>query len=195
MNLDNVKRNEFELAPEGSHVGILYQAIFLGHQNSVYQNKTKVSPVLLLSYELPDAKLKSGKPAMISGRFTASLGAQAKLRPILEGSVPKSMLENKDISLGALLDHMIGKPVLLSVQHSTGNNERTYANIASVMPLPAAMNNPDLKPTNPLVLVKDPDNIPEAVKGLISERIMETINKRVDPMAALAEEDDEQAAF
>lgn len=189
MNLDDVKQKAFELPSEGSHVGVLYSIISLGHQRT----KFGIKPLLELRWELPEVVLGNGKKAIVISKQTAYKSEKSNLyQKILKGSVDKKILDNPDASLGSMVESILNKPVLLSIAHSVDGR---FANVDNVMPLPKAMAQGNLKTTNPLVLVKDPDNIPEDTRKLLTEKTLAVLGQKVDPFAALAEENDDTAAF
>lgn len=122
---------DFEITPEGTHLGICYSVIDLGLQfNEKFSN---TSHKVMLSFEFPDEKMADDRPFVISKAYTLSLSKKSNLRRDLESWRGKIFTEKE--LLGFDLGNILGKACLINVIHSQVEN-KTYANIAAMMPLP-----------------------------------------------------------
>lgn len=123
-------------APAGAHIARCYQIIDLGTQTSNFKGETKSTHQILISWELPAEKMEDGKPFTISNRYSASLHEKSKLRALLESWRGRKF--NPTELSGFDLENILGKPCMLNIVH-VEKNEKTYANIASVMQVPGGM--------------------------------------------------------
>ncbi len=123
----NIKSNskEFELIPEGQHIGVCYKIIDQGTRNETYprdaepnSDNTKKRKTLGVTWEIPEQKMADGRPMSISKTYTASLNENATLYKDLVTwrgkSFTKEELEGFDI------DKMIGAPANLEIEHVDG---------------------------------------------------------------------------
>lgn len=133
---------DFQLAPSGNHLARCYRIVDMGsHQNS-YGN---VLRKILVSWELHGEDEEGnplatpdGKPLMISGNYTLSLSEKATLRALLEAwrNKPFTLDELAGFDITALLD----KWCMLTIVHETSNkNQKTYANVKTISPVPQAI--------------------------------------------------------
>jgi hypothetical protein len=133
---------DFQLAPSGNHLARCYRIVDMGsHQNS-YGN---VLRKILVSWELHGEDdegnplaTPDGKPLMISGNYTLSLSEKATLRALLEAwrNKPFTLDELAGFDITALLD----KWCMLTIVHETSNkNQKTYANVKTISPVPQAI--------------------------------------------------------
>ena len=133
---------DFQLAPSGNHLARCYRIVDMGsHQNS-YGN---VLRKILISWELHGEdenglglSTADGKPLMISGNYTLSLSEKATLRSLLEAwrNKPFTLDELAGFDITALLD----KWCMLTIVHETSNkNQKTYANVKTISPVPQAI--------------------------------------------------------
>jgi hypothetical protein len=78
-----------------------------------------------------------GKPLMISGNYTLSLSEKANLRAMLEAwrNKPFTLDELNGFDITALLD----KWCMVTIAHESKNNQKTYANVKAVSPVPQAI--------------------------------------------------------
>jgi hypothetical protein len=133
---------DFQLAPSGNHLARCYRIVDMGsHQNS-YGN---VLRKILISWELHGEdenglglSTADGKPLMISGNYTLSLSEKATVRSLLEAwrNKPFTLDELAGFDITALLD----KWCMLTIVHETSNkNQKTYANVKTISPVPQAI--------------------------------------------------------
>jgi hypothetical protein len=160
----------FELPPAGVHVVRCYRLIDLGTQSSNWQGKETRQPKVQLSWELlGDERMSDGRPFTISRRLTASLGEKATLRALLKS------WRGRDFTPEELrkfdLKSIVGVYGLGNIVHEVREGN-TYANLASLMPLPKGMPKPDAANANQIFDLSDPDN---NVWETLSQKMQETI--------------------
>ncbi len=178
---------DFAPAPAGAHVARCYRIIDLGTQVKQWQGQERKVKQVLLSWELPDAKIPDGKlagePFSISERFTANLSEKSKLRAVLEAWRGRQF--TKEELDGFNLENILTKTCYLNIVHAT-NNGKTYANIASIMPVPNG-----LKPQGQIneSVLFSLDNFDPAVFNTLSKGLQETIKKSPEYAKAVATKD------
>lgn len=146
FDIKQAEKKEFTPIPKGNHVGILYSIIDLGHQDFVWKGEKKSAPKVRLTWELSNkTKEFNGikKPLVIGGEYTISSGSLANLRKIMEGQLGVNFTDSEaaNINFREIFKDMIGTPCLVNVVH-TSKGEKTYANVASISPLPEGMPTP-----------------------------------------------------
>lgn len=160
---------DFKPAPAGTHLAVCVQVIDLGQQFSQFYGKLQHK--VLLAWELPDEPNEQGEPFMIYGRYTVSLGKNAKLRAQLEAWRGRAFTPEE--LKGFELKNILGKPCMLSVAHNE-NEGNTYANVQAVMALPKGTIVPTAKATQVFFEI---DKWDQAVFDTFSDNLKETINK------------------
>lgn len=177
--------SDFTPVPAGAHVAVCTMVADIGIQPSqFYEPKRKV----VFRFELPnerteytdkDGNKRSG-PMVVYDTLTASMNGKANLRAMLEGWRGRKFTDAEagDFDTRSVL----GKACMLSIVHNE-KGEKTYANIAAVMPLPKGTNAPE--PENePLYYdeedVKSYDKLPEWVRKKISEQVAAPTKDSVD---------------
>lgn len=128
----------FELAPQGVSVARCTRVIDLGTQQTTYMGKPKVSPKVLIGWELLSAeRMEDGRPYLVYSQYTASLHENAQLRAMLKSwrgrDFTAEELEEFDLS------KILGVPCQLNIVHT---EDGKYANVAAIMPLPSGMTAP-----------------------------------------------------
>jgi hypothetical protein len=135
---------DFKPVPQGVHTGRCVRVIDLGTQPREYQGQPK-SPVrkVMLSWELygedEDGQpmlTDDGKPLAISKRYTLSLGEKATLRSDLESWRGRAFTAEE--LAGFDVSKLLGVAALINVKHDVREG-KTYANVASISPVPKAM--------------------------------------------------------
>ena len=102
-------------------------------------------------WEVEELTQKDGKPKIISGFYTWSLGDKAKLREVLEAWRGRGFTDQE---LNAFdVETILGKSCQLNVTH---NGE--YANVSAVVPLSKGME--PLKPSGHYIRVQDREETP-----------------------------------
>lgn len=133
--------SSYELAPAGVHIVRCCGLIDLGTQSSNWQGKETRQPKIQLRFELlGDDRMTDGSPYLIQRRLTASLGERATLRALLKS------WRGRDFTPAELkkfdLKNVAGQYALANIVHDTREGS-TYANLASLSPLPKGMPKPD----------------------------------------------------
>ena len=160
----------FELPPAGVHVVRCFRLVDLGTQTSNWQGKETRQAKVQLSWELlGDERMSDGKPFSITRRLTASLGEKATLRALLKS------WRGRDFTADELrrfdLKTVVGVYGLGNIVHETREGN-TYANLASLMPLPKGMPKPDAVNAPLIFDLENPDN---NAWELLSQKMQETI--------------------
>ena len=175
----SAKTNKFPPATAGTHVAILNTVVDLGLQESRYGSQPKRE--LYLAFEVTDEfnewTDKEGprrEPKRVSTTVTASLSQKAKLREYVEGMLG-SRLSEAEVREFDIVGLVLGKPCLLNVIHNESNGN-TYANIASVAPLPRTMTPPTLHGE---LIAYSPDAHDAIVWDALPKFLQEKIAKRV----------------
>ncbi|MCB0255862.1 MAG: hypothetical protein KDI55_19260 [Anaerolineae bacterium] len=158
----------FKKVPAGVHIARCVQVIDLGTQEVTFQGETKQQHKLYIAWEVlgeDDAGVPltyegtDGKdhPMTIGKRYTLSLNDKSALRKDLAAwrgrDFTPEELKAFDIS------KLLGAYCMLNVQHNESNNGKTYANVASITPLPTALaKNKPTSDTKPVSFdMDDPD--------------------------------------
>lgn len=131
--------SDFETAPQGAFAARCCQVIDLGIKDKGGAYPGRAHQVRL-AFEIDELD-SDGKRFLVSEHFTASLSERAKLYKLLVSwrgrAFSAQELEGFD------LKNVAGKPCLVNIVHKqSGDGTRTYANIASISPLPKGMPEP-----------------------------------------------------
>jgi hypothetical protein len=165
--------SSFELPPAGVHVARCYRLIDLGTQTSNWQGQTKRQPKVSLAWELlGDDRMADGRPFTITRRLTASLGEKATLRSLLQSWRGRAFTPEE--LKGFNLPSIVGAYCLANLVHESKDGN-TFANLASLMPLPKGMPKPD--PVNPTLvfdLAEPDDDVWEQLSPRMQEIILES---------------------
>ena len=161
---------QFELVPPGQYPARCYRVIDLGTQESSYKGRAKLQHKVLISFELlDDPRMSDGRPFSIHQRYTMSTSEKSMLRHDLEAWRGQPFTEEEVRSFR--VPKLLGKYAYVNIVHNKVG-EKTYANIASIMPLPKSMARPD--PVNEDV-VFDLDDRNMLVFNTFSENLKATI--------------------
>jgi hypothetical protein len=133
MALTIPKANNYALAPAGTHNFVCYQVLDLGTQvNQTYNNKSRQ---IALFFELIGTDVGDGRPFTMTRKFSYTWGAKSSLKAFLTSWLPQEKFDDS-----WSLDKLIGQVGMLLVTHDKSQDgSKTYANLKSVMPLPAGM--------------------------------------------------------
>jgi len=177
---------DYEPCPAGTHAAVCSRLIDLGTQKTSFQGQTKYQRKIYLEWELPAERMTDGRPFAVGQRYTFSSSPKATLRQHLEAWRGRRF-EDDEIE-GFELRDVLRKPCLINVVHQT-RGDRTYADIASLSPLPRGMQPPTLE-GEPVYLSLEADEYEPEVFASLSEKLRETIARSpehadlVDPSAA-----------
>lgn len=138
-----------ELAPVGTHTGVLYQIIQVGTVFSQFYGTS--SKKIDFSWELPDELMENSKPFSVRKRYTESLGKKAVLAADLTSWLGQTPGKN------FVINDLLGKACNLSIIHETGMDGVVREKITAISPLKKGEKAP--KPTNPTKIFEfDPFN-------------------------------------
>ena len=160
---------KYELTPEGSHLARCYRLIDIGTQSFEYQGKPKKAHKILIGWELPMEAKSDGAPFQITKKYTVSLHEKSALRKDLEAWRGKAFTEPE--LDGFDLNNIMGKPCYINIAHKV-KDDKTYANIKSIMALPKGVTCPE--PINAPV-VFDLDNYDAMVFNELSDGVKKLI--------------------
>lgn len=164
MLLTKSEAKDFKPAPEGSHNAVCVRILDLGIQETNFGPKRE----LQFSFEIEEA-MEDGRPFLLSRKVTAVMNEKSNLYKMLTGWFGKAAIEAELSNGGFSPKRFLGKPGLVNVSHSlSADGSRTFANIASVSPLPKNMT--PLKPSGELFYF-DCDEPDMAVLGKLPERL------------------------
>lgn len=163
--------DEFESAPAGAHGAVLTRAIDNGTHEGNFGPKRK----LMLTWEL-DEKMADGRPFLVNQWYTMSFHPKSNLRKLIE-AWRGARFEGDSVEFE--VESLLGRPCLLNVVH----NDRGYADVASISPLPKGMARPD--PVGPLLLfdfdAPDWDVFDQLSEGM-KERLRQTPEFKGEPI-------------
>jgi hypothetical protein len=171
---------DYELPPEGNHVAVCYRVIDLGTQEVVWQGDVKYQRKILIAWELPEEKMKDGRPFSVQRRYTWSMSEKANLRHDLEAWRAKPFT-SADFGRGGFnVKLILGKACMLQIMHEERNG-KTYANIKAVASLPKGVRPPLAE--NPLLFF-DLDEFDEEAFNALSEGLKGVIAKSPEYLEA-----------
>lgn len=174
MPLPKPTEAQFENPPAGTFMAICYRVIDLGTQDTTYQGQPKKQHKILVSWELPDEKMKDGRPFTISSRYTWSMSEKAALRKDLEAWRGAPFGE-KDFGEGGFdIQKIIGKPCLLTIVH-TIKGEKTYANIKGIAGLMKGMVPPERIENESVFLALNEEDFSADIFHKLSDNLQSTI--------------------
>lgn len=132
----------FEKAPAGVHIARCFKLVDMGLQKKTYQGESKgEQQKIMVSWELlGDERTADGEPFVHSEFYWMTLGEKAKLRRDIEAWRGKTL--NDEEAQAFDLSRLLGAYCQLNlVEQKEG--DKTYINLASIVPLPKAMPKPE----------------------------------------------------
>lgn len=130
----------FTPAPAGVHQAVCVDVIDKGLIESNFVDERtgakKVQHKIDIAWQLVNERRDDGKRFVVYKRYTLSLNEKATLRKDLESWRGRAF--TRDEEMGFDVETVIGANALVNVQHNV-KGEKTYANVASVMPLMRGM--------------------------------------------------------
>jgi len=134
---------DFKRVPPGTHIARCYRVVDLGTQQVTYKGDSKLQRKVMVGWELfgedeegGPLQTDDGMPLVISKRYTLSLSDKARLRADLESW--RGVAFTAEELKGFDITNLLGKFCMVNVIHAT-EGDKTYANIATIMPVPKAM--------------------------------------------------------
>lgn len=184
---------DFKPVPAGNHVGVCSMVVGLGKQRIQSQMfGDSVKQQIYVAWELPHEQItwtdKDGNertgPMRIGKTYTLSLHENARLRGDLESWRGRPFTEEE--RKGFDINRLAGAPCMVNVLHEDKNG-KTYANVASLTPLPKGMDKPVCADT---ALIYDDDefrhnydHLPEWLQKKIDAQIKDDPAPRQPAMA------------
>ena len=175
LKTPQVNSNSFDPAPAGWSVARCFAIIDLGtHYDQKWDKETHM---VRIGFELPNALRDDGKPFAIYCRYTLSHHEKSRLRKDLEAWYGKRFDTNDLNRVGGFdLGKLIGRAAFVNVTH-TEDGDNTYANIASIGPLPKDTKCPDAFNDPVVFSLTDFD---QAVFDKLTDKTKEQIQKSVE---------------
>ena len=135
------QRTEYEVPQAGGTLARLYRIIDLGTQQTSYMGEVKMTPQVMLVFELPTELTKDGKPMTINGIYTRSLNEKAKLRGIVKALTGKTITDSnvREFNLGEL----VGKICTVDIINKDGKDGSRKAYIQNIISAPKGMPVPE----------------------------------------------------
>lgn len=133
---------EFKLTPAGTHLARCYRIVDLGTQQSEYLGQVKFLRKLMLGWEIhgddddgTPLVTDEGAPMAIFKNYTMSWSENANLRKDLQSwrGQPWTDAEANRFDL----KNILGQWCMLNVIHRPGENNKIYANVAGISPVPS----------------------------------------------------------
>lgn len=126
------------LPTEGTHIARVIGFIYMGTLDDEYMGVKKKLQKIRLTFELPEELhvFKEGddaKPLVHSQEYTLSMGSKSNLRPIVEGIIGTSLMDEE--AYGFNLESLIGLTCLVSLKKGKTAKGSDYVKISSTSKL------------------------------------------------------------
>lgn len=162
--MPQIPQTKWELAPEGTHVAIGAKFIDLGTQTvKAFKEGEEDKEVrqCLVVWDLPNEKTSTGANVTVRKKYTYGTSSNGNFFKDICAWFGLKSLAGFDV------DSIIGKPAMVTVQHSDNGN---YANVKSVTSVPKGTKVP--KSTEPqYALHLTPEDFDPAVFNELSENM------------------------
>lgn len=126
----------FEPAPAGVHQAVCVDVVDMGELEVKWAGQIKKQHKIRLVWQIDESRPEDGKRFIVQKRYTASLNEKANLRKELEAWRGKAFTDDELKAFD--VEKLIGINCFLNVVHAAKDG-KTYANIASIMPLKKGM--------------------------------------------------------
>lgn len=136
-----------KVVPAGSHVARCYSMIQIGTVESEYLGEKKTLHKVMIDFELPleTAVFREGepeKPFVISKEYTLSFHEKSTLRSHLQSWRGKAFTDEEAAKFD--ITKLVSATCMLNVVHkASADGTKTYANIASISPIPKGLTCPE----------------------------------------------------
>jgi hypothetical protein len=154
------KSKDFVPAPEGLHRAVCVDVTDLGMVIVEYKGNKKLQHKILISWQIEERIPETGKPFIVSKRYTNSLHKKATLRSDLESWRGKRFTDQE--LEGFDLERLLKVNCQINVTHNKVEDD-TYANVISIVP--AAKGLPPLVPEDYIRRCNRPDYVPPPMEG------------------------------
>ena len=136
LTVKKPSESEYQLAPQGTHVGRCYMVVDMGLQDTPFGAKHKIR----IGWELSNELMADGRPFSVSKEYTASLHPDSNLAQDLVSWRGVSFTEEE--LAGFDVFKVLGAPAMLTVIHGKSKAGKTFANVKGVASLPKGMTKP-----------------------------------------------------
>lgn len=141
LKLGQAAKSNSVLAPAGNHVSRCFSVIDLGSHTETGKFGTKTNRKIKISWELTDElhtfkEEKGPEPFSLHRMFNFSTNEKATLRLTLEAWRGRPFTAEELESFD--LKDLVGVPCMLNVVHAV-REDKTYANIQGVSPIPKSL--------------------------------------------------------
>ena len=148
---------EFTPAPEGAHSAVCVDVVDLGMVETTWKDKTTKKHKVRVVFQIEETDpANDDRRFAVMAWFVLSMHPKSNLRKFLESWRGKKYKDD-DEAWDTDVESMIGVPALIQIVHRT-SNDRTFANIDSIMKVPKSM--PKIKPDEDYIRVKDREDTP-----------------------------------
>lgn len=159
-------KGTFEMAPEGTTIGICYQIIDMGTQKTNWDGEENHKRKVQIGWELPREPMTDGRPFVVQKPYTISLHEKASLRRDLEAWRGRAFTAEE--LRGFDIAKLLGKACTLTITHTHKENGKTYANVKSVSGVIKGTVVPELV-NRPIQLSLNPREFDKAVYDTLSD--------------------------
>lgn len=159
---------EYQLAPQGTHVGVCYMVVDEGLQDTPFGAKHKIR----IGWELTNELMEDKRPFVVSKEYTASLHPDSNLAQDLLAWRGRSFTDEE--LAGFDVFKVLGATCMVTIIHNTSKSNKTYANVKSVTAMPKGIPKPN--PVNEMISfsLESPD---EEMFKKLPEWIQKKINR------------------
>ena len=139
--VENTGGKEFKMVPPGTHLARCYRIVDLGTQVSIWEGQQKYLRKVMIGWEIHSEEdngapllTDEGEPLAMFKNYTMSWSENANLRKDLQGwrGSPWSDAEANRFDL----KNILGQWCMLNVIHKPGKDNKVYANVAGITPVP-----------------------------------------------------------
>jgi len=164
-----------QIVAAGPKIARCYLICDIGTQENTYAGDLKIVHQVVVGWEIPAERITikdRDLPVAISKLYTLSLHEKANLRKDLDSWRGKSFTGDE---LGGFdLKNVLGVPCQLQVVHREGGNGKMYANVATVMGVPAGLDVPAAENPAQYFSLEEGGDIPENIPQWIVDKIHES---------------------
>jgi hypothetical protein len=121
---------DFVPAPEGLHQAVCVDVVDLGLEESRFEAGKKVHKVRI-AWQIEECDQDTGKPFLVTKKYTLSLNEKASLRKDLECWRARKFTPEE--LKGFDLEKLLGVNCQMQIQHET-KEDRIWANITAIVP-------------------------------------------------------------
>lgn len=129
---------DFEACPAGPQQLVCCDVVDLGVVDVTWQGQIKRQHKIQIRWQSGEHQTKDSKPALLIQRYTLSMHEKATLRKTLEAWRGRPFASD-DEAEAFDIEAVIGVNAYGNIMHRQGDKGGTFANLASIMPLPKGM--------------------------------------------------------